>query len=64
MRIALFTLEALPNARAVRRFVADNAARIAFVGLSDPERPSTGGLTGQVRRHLGRSGPASCRTWR
>ncbi|WP_091753507.1 formyltransferase family protein [Methylobacterium sp. ap11] len=57
MRIALFTLEALPNARAVRRFVADNAARIAFVGLSDPERPSTGGLTGQVRRHLGRSGP-------
>lgn len=57
MRIALFTLEALPNARAVRRFVADNAARIAFVGLSDPERPSTGGLTGQVRRHLVRSGP-------
>ncbi|MFH6786673.1 MULTISPECIES: formyltransferase family protein [Methylobacterium] len=57
MRIALFTLEALPNARAVRRFVADNAARIAFVGLSDPERPSTGGLTGQVRRHLTRSGP-------
>ncbi|QRE74141.1 formyltransferase family protein [Methylobacterium aquaticum] len=57
MRIALFTLEALPNARAVRRFVADNAARIAFVGLSDPERPSTGGLAGQVRRHLGRSGP-------
>ncbi|MET7244692.1 formyltransferase family protein [Methylobacterium sp. EM32] len=57
MRIALFTLEALPNARAVRRFVADHAARIAFVGLSDPERPSTGGLTGQVRRHLARSGP-------
>ncbi|ACA14890.1 formyl transferase domain protein [Methylobacterium sp. 4-46] len=57
MRIALFTLEALPNARAVRRFVADHAAEIAFVGLSNPERPSAGGLLGQVRRHLVRSGP-------
>ncbi|MGY2051741.1 formyltransferase family protein [Methylobacterium sp. JK268] len=57
LRIALFTLEALPNARAVRRFVAEHAAEIAFVGLSDPERPSTGGLVGQVRRHLLRSGP-------
>lgn len=57
-RIALFVLEALPNARAVRRFVADHAADIAFVGLSNAERPSTGGLVGQVRRHLGRSGPA------
>lgn len=57
-RIALFVLEALPNARAVRRFVADHAADIAFVGLSNAERPSTGGLVGQVRRHLSRSGPA------
>ena len=57
MRIALFALEALPNARAVRRFVADHAHEIAFVGLSDAERPSTGGLMGQVRRHLARSGP-------
>ncbi len=56
-RIALFALEALPNARAVRRFVADHAETIAFVGLSNAERPSTGGLTGQVRRHLARSGP-------
>ncbi|TXN25297.1 formyl transferase [Methylobacterium sp. WL30] len=56
--IALFALEALPNARAVRRFVADHAAEIAFVGLSNAERPSTGGLVGQVRRHLARSGPA------
>lgn len=55
-RIALFVLEALPNARAVRRFVADHAADIAFVGLSNAERPGTGGLIGQVRRHLGRSG--------
>lgn len=57
-RIALFVLEALPNARAVRRFVAEHAAEIAFVGLSNAERPSSGGLVGQVRRHLARSGPA------
>lgn len=56
-RIALFVLEALPNARAARRFVADHAADIALVGLSNAERPATGGLTGQVRRHLARSGP-------
>lgn len=56
-RLALFVLEALPNARAVRRFVADHAADIAFVGLSNAERPNAGGLLGQVRRHLGRSGP-------
>ncbi|GEP12676.1 formyltransferase family protein [Methylobacterium gnaphalii] len=57
-RLALFTLEALPNARAVRGFVADHASDIAFVGVSNAERPSTGGLIGQVRRHLARSGPA------
>ncbi|TXN19676.1 formyltransferase family protein [Methylobacterium sp. WL9] len=56
-RLALFALEALPNARTVRRFVADHAGSIAFVGLSNAERPSTGGLVGQVRRHLARSGP-------
>ncbi len=55
--IALFALAALPNARAVRRFVTDHADTIAFVGLSNAERPSTGGLVGQVRRHLARSGP-------
>lgn len=55
-RIALFALEALPNARAVRRFVADHVGEIAFVGLSNAERPATGGLIGQVRRHLARSG--------
>ena len=57
-RIALFVLEALPNARAVRGFVTDHATDIAFVGLSNAERPSSGGLIGQVRRHLARSGPA------
>lgn len=56
-RIALFTLEALPNARAVRRFVSDHRAEIAFVGLSNAERASTGGLRGQIRRHLAHSGP-------
>ncbi|MCJ2134643.1 formyl transferase [Methylobacterium sp. J-026] len=56
-RIALFVLEALPNARVVRRLVADHRADIALVGLSNAERPSSGGLTGQVRRHLARSGP-------
>lgn len=56
-RIALFVLEALPNARTVRRFVADHRADIVLVGLSNAERPSSGGLTGQIRRHLARSGP-------
>ncbi len=57
-RLALFVLEALPNARAVRRFVEDHAAQIAFVGLSNAERPSAGGLLGQTWRHVRRSGPA------
>ncbi|HEX8416088.1 MAG TPA: formyltransferase family protein [Methylobacterium sp.] len=56
-RLALFALEALPNARAVRRFVAEHAGEIAFVGLSNPERPNSGSLLRQVRRHLARSGP-------
>lgn len=56
-RLALFVLEALPNARAVRRFVADHAAEIALVGLSNAERPAAGGLLGQLRRHVARSGP-------
>lgn len=57
-RLALFVLEALPNARAARRFVEAHAADVAFVGLSNAERPNAGGLIGQVRRHVGRSGPA------
>jgi len=56
LRIALLVLEALPNARAVRRLVADRADEVVLVGLSNAERPSTGGLTGQLRRHLARSG--------
>ena len=57
MRIALLTLEALANARAVRRFVAAHAAEIVLVGLSDPYRPSAGGLFGQTWQRLRRSGP-------
>ena len=57
----MFVLEALPNARVVRRFVADHARKhpgeIVLVGLSDPMRPAVGGALGQVRRHLVRSGP-------
>ena len=56
LRIALLVLEALPNARTVRRLVADRGHEIVLVGLSNAERPSSGGLTGQLRRHLGRSG--------
>ncbi len=57
MRIALLTLEALVNARAVRRFVAAHAPDIALVGLSDPFRPEAGGSFGQTWRHLRQSGP-------
>jgi hypothetical protein len=56
LRIALLVLEALPNAQVVRRLVADRAHEIVLVGLSNAERPSTGGLTGQLRRHWTRSG--------
>ena len=56
-KIALFVLEALPNARVVRRFVHDHAADLVLVGLSNPERRLVGGLTGQLRRHMVRSGP-------
>lgn len=57
-RLALFTLEALSNARAVRRLVAAHAADIALVVFSNPYRPKMGGSLGQMRRHLARSGPA------
>ena len=57
MRIALLTLEALANARAVRRFVARHRASIVLVGLSDPFRGEAGGMLGQTRRHVRQSGP-------
>lgn len=57
MRIALLTLEAQANARAVRRFLAAHADEIVLVGLSDPYRAQAGGALGQTWRHLRRSGP-------
>ena len=56
-RIALFVLEALPNASVVAQFVADHAAAgsIALVGLSASDR--RGGTVAEVRRRLARSGP-------
>ncbi|MDB5591166.1 formyltransferase family protein [Enterovirga sp.] len=57
MRIALLTLEAVAASRAVRRFVAAEAGRIALVGLSDPYRGSAGGASGQLLRRLRLSGP-------
>lgn len=57
MRIALLTLEALASARAVRRFIAAHASEIALVGISDPYRPSSGGMVGQSWRRLRASGP-------
>lgn len=57
MRIALLTLEALAAAQSVRRFVRDNADRIALVGLSDVHRPAQGDARAQEALHWRRSGP-------
>lgn len=57
MRIALLTIEGLAAARAVRRFVASDPRRIAFVGLSDPFRREAGGSLGQTWKRLRMSGP-------
>jgi hypothetical protein len=57
LRIALFTLESLANAAAVRRFVSTHRQDLVLVGLSDPFRKSMGGMLGQTWRHLKRSGP-------
>lgn len=56
MKLAVFTLESLANARAVRRFIADHSGDIVFVGISNPYRRSAGGSIGQFLRHLRRSG--------
>jgi folate-dependent phosphoribosylglycinamide formyltransferase PurN len=57
MRIALFTLESLSNAVALRRFIQMRGSEIVLVGLSDPYRKSAGGSIGQIVRHWRRSGP-------
>jgi methionyl-tRNA formyltransferase len=57
MRIALLTLEAGANARAVRRFLAAHKGNVALVGLSNPYRAASGGAVGQTIRRVRRSGP-------
>ncbi|MGA0598930.1 formyltransferase family protein [Enterovirga sp. CN4-39] len=57
MRIALLTLEGVAASRAVRRFIAADPGRLAFVGLSDPFRPEAGGAIGQTAKRLRHSGP-------
>jgi folate-dependent phosphoribosylglycinamide formyltransferase PurN len=57
MRIALFTLESLSNAVALRRFIEMHANEIVIFGLSDPYRKSAGGAFGQMLKHWRRSGP-------
>jgi methionyl-tRNA formyltransferase len=56
-RIALLTLEALANARAVRSFVDAHHDHIGLMALSNPFRRQRGGLFGQVAYLLRRSGP-------
>jgi folate-dependent phosphoribosylglycinamide formyltransferase PurN len=57
LRIALFTLESTLSARAVLDFARAEAHRIVLIGRSSPYRPGMGGMTGQLRQHLRRSGP-------
>lgn len=56
MRIAIFTAEGLPSARAVRQLISDHADEIVYVGVSDTHRPQIGGAWGQTMAHLFRSG--------
>lgn len=56
MRIALFTAEGLPSARAVRQLICDHRDDIVYVGISDTHRPQIGGAWGQTMAHLFRSG--------
>ena len=56
LRIALFTLESLASADAVRSFAAAHAAEIVLIGRSAPYRAAAGGALGQFWRHWRRSG--------
>ncbi len=56
-RIALLTLPSPMSDEACLRVLAGGIGRVVLVGLSDPMRPAAGGMAGQVRRHLARSGP-------
>lgn len=56
LRIALFTLESLASAAAVRAFARAHAAELVLIGRSAPLRASAGGAFGQFWRHWCRSG--------
>lgn len=56
LRIALFTLESLASAGAVRQFAETHAAEIVLIGRSAPYRAAAGGAFGQFWRHWRRSG--------
>ena len=56
LRIALFTLESLASAGAVRAFVEAHAAELVLIGRSKPYRTAAGGAFGQFWRHMRRSG--------
>jgi hypothetical protein len=56
-RIALLTLPSPMSDEACLRFLAGGMGRVVLVGLSDPMRKAAGGMLGQLRRHLARSGP-------
>jgi hypothetical protein len=57
VRIALLTLPSVMSDAASLAFARENAGQIVLLGLSDPMRPAVGGVAGQLRRHLARSGP-------
>jgi methionyl-tRNA formyltransferase len=57
LRIALLTLESTASAAAVTTFARAQRDRLVLVGRSDPHRRAAGGMTGQLWRHLRRSGP-------
>jgi methionyl-tRNA formyltransferase len=57
LRLALFTMDSPMANEAALRFAEAHRAELAFVGISDPFRATMGGLRGQLRRHLARSGP-------
>lgn len=56
-RIALLTLPSVMSDEAALRFLEAQGGRVVLVGLSDPMRPAAGGMLGQLRKHLARSGP-------
>ena len=56
-RIVLLTTPSVMSNAATRHFIRAMGSRIALVGTSNPARRSAGGITGQLRKQLARSGP-------